>query len=235
MFFTYSHTVFFRWDLVRQDFNFSNAILPHYWRLSTAEIAYSKHESPFWADRCAHLVTDQGNPGVTTYRYACYTSTDPELGLEDCEMQTCYIDSRSPSLISLGWIIIALVCLGLSVLLTICIIRIKNRQRFFVSRNNNWSSPLKVTSSSSIFGGAAAAERYRQHHSVLYSGGSDDPSAPSVRVFGEVPALVATNPPVLHSLTPSLNFKQNVYRPLHDRDPLLLDEPDNADEFSGPV
>ncbi|KAM7538695.1 hypothetical protein Aperf_G00000053844 [Anoplocephala perfoliata] len=226
-----------RWDLVRHNFSHFNATLPCPWRIFTDEIAYSRHESPFWADNCAHLLIDQGNSGLRTgsrYRYACYTSADPELGLEDCEMQACEIENdSSPSLTSLLWIIfIALACLGLSVLLTICIVRAKDRQRFFVSRNNRWFSPPKVISSSSVFGGAISVERSRQQHSVLYSGGSDDPS---VRVLGEEPALVATNPSLLHSLAPSLTFKQNVYRPLHDRDPLLLDEPDNADEFPGPV
>lgn len=224
----------FRWDLVRHNFTSSDAVLPQNWRIFSAEIAYSIHESPFWSDKCAHIaMQDPGSPRKTKYRYACYTSTDPVHGLEDCQMESCGI-----SLMPLGWIIfLALACLALSVLITICIVRMKNRNRFHIPQNNSrWLSPLKMTSSSSVFGSSMAMEHHLQQqrqHSVLYNGSESDD--PSVKVFGEVPSLVATNPSLLNSLFPSLAFKQNVYRPLHDRDPLLLDGEDNADEFSGPV
>ncbi|VDL62087.1 unnamed protein product [Hymenolepis diminuta] len=223
-----------RWDLVRHNFTSSDAVLPQNWRIFSAEIAYSIHESPFWSDKCAHIaMQDPGSPRKTKYRYACYTSTDPVHGLEDCQMESCGI-----SLTPLGWIIfLALACLALSVLITICIVRVKNRNRFHIPQNNSrWLSPLKMTSSSSVFGSSMAMEHHLQQqrqHSVLYNGNESDD--PSVKVFGEVSSLVATNPSLLNSLFPSLAFKQSVYRPLHDRDPLLLDGEDNADEFSGPV
>ncbi|VDN97009.1 unnamed protein product [Rodentolepis nana] len=221
-----------RWDLVRYNFTGSDAVLPPNWRIFSTEIAYDIHESPFWSDKCAHVIMqDAGSPGKTKYRYACYTSTDPVHGLEDCEMESCGI-----ALMSLGWVIfLTLACLTLSVLITVCIVRVKNRNRFYIHQNNiRWLSPLKVTSNSSVFGSSGATEQpHQRQHSVLYNGGGNDD--PSVKVFGEVPSLVATNPSLLHSLVPSLTFKPSAYRPLHDRDPLLLDEEENADEFSGPV
>ncbi|KAM7539294.1 hypothetical protein Aperf_G00000053818 [Anoplocephala perfoliata] len=223
-----------RWDLVQHDFSYFNAELPPHLRILTGEITYSKHERPFWADHCAHLVIHQGNAGMTTYRYACYTSTHPEL--EDCQMQACEIDNKSTNSppTSLGWIIfIVLVCIGLSILITVTLV--KNFQRFSASRNNHWFSHLKTTSSSSVAGGAVADERHRKQHSVLYSGGSDDPSASSARVLGEESAVISTSSSLLRSLAPSVTFKLNDHRDLPDRDPLLLNEPDNANEFSGPV
>nr|CDS32167.1 excretory/secretory C-type lectin TES-32 [Hymenolepis microstoma] len=221
-----------RWDLVRHNFTGSDAVLPQNWRIFSIEIAYDIHESPFWSDKCAHLAMQgTGNPGKTKYRYACYTSTDPVHGLEDCEMESC-----GNALMPLGWVIfLTLACLALSVLITVCIVRVKNRNRFYTPQNNaRWLSTLKVTSSSNVFGNSVAMEQPQQRqHSVLYKGGGNDD--PSVKVFGEIPSLVATNPSLLHSLVPSLTFKQSAYRPLHDKDPLLLDEEENADEFSGPV
>ncbi|KAH9281711.1 Secretory phospholipase A2 receptor [Echinococcus granulosus] len=213
-----------RWDLVQHDFNRSDAVLPRNWRIFTAEIAYSEHASPFWEEHCAHLAI-QDAAGKTIYRYACYTSTDPDSGLEDCDMDSCVT-----SLIPLGWIIfIALTCLALSVGITLCVVRVWNRQRFFLPRGR-WLSPIKMTASSSVFGGAVAVHRQQfQQHGVLYSNGDGDPAAPYVRMFDNPASL-----PPLHSLVPSLTFKHNVYRPLHDQNPLLLDEPDNADEFTGP-
>lgn len=160
------------------------------------------------------------------YRYACYTSTDPDSGLEDCDLDDCAI-----SLIPLGWIIfIALACLALGVAITLCVVRAQNQQRFYIPRGR-WFSPIKMTSSSSVFGGAAAVRQHQlQQHGVLYNNGDGDPTASSVRMFD-----AAAPPSPLHSIMPSLTLKHNVYRPLHDQDPLLLDEPDNADEFTGPV
>ncbi|KAL5968384.1 C-type mannose receptor 2 [Taenia solium] len=214
-----------RWDLVQHDFNRSDAVLPRHWRIFDAMIAYSEHTSPFWEEHCAHLPV-QDATGKTMYRYACYTSTDPDSGLEDCDLDDCVT-----SLIPLGWIIfIALACLALGVVITLCVVRAQNQQRFYIPRGR-WFSPIKMTSSSSVFGGSVAARQHQlQQHGVLYNNGDGDPTASSVRMFD-----ATASPSPLHSVMPSLTFKHHVYRPLHDQDPLLLDEPDNADEFTGPV
>lgn len=207
------------------NFNRSNSVLLQNQINIVPAVAYSAHTNPYWGSHCAHLAIHVG-PN-TIYRYACYTSLSDEDGLEDCEMQPC----ETPSLLSLGWIIfISLLCLAMVVLITFCVLfRIRGRQRFFIRQGGGWLSPLKMTTSSSVFGGAVALQRGRQQEGVFFSRGSN---GPSVQMLDD---LVASNPSPLHSLAPALSLKQRAYQPLNDRDPLLLNEPDNADEFSGPV
>ncbi|VDO00847.1 unnamed protein product [Rodentolepis nana] len=149
------------------------------------------------------------NPGKTKYCYACYTSTDSVHGLEDCEME-----SWRNALMSLGWVIyLNLAYLAFSFLITVCIV---------------------LASSISVFGSSTATQLTQQRqHSVLYTGGGN--LDPSMKVFEEVPSLVATNPSLFHSLVPSLAIKPSASRPQHDSDKLPLDEVKNADEFSGPL
>uniref|UniRef100_A0A5K3FAA0 C-type lectin domain-containing protein n=2 Tax=Mesocestoides corti TaxID=53468 RepID=A0A5K3FAA0_MESCO len=227
-----------RWDLVQHNLDRPDALLPKHWRIFSAEIAYAIHQSPFSDNYCAHLAvnsrsSESGNP---VYRYACYTSTDPETGLEDCEMESCQLADGSGGLSS-GWIVAIMIfslLFAAAAVVGMLYLLCGRRHDRFLHHHGRWVSPLKVTFSSSVFGGAPLQHRGFFYHSDRGEN-FENPLIPSVRMFDATTSSLITPNAPSHPAMSSLTLKNQLYRPLYDEDPLLLDEPDNADEFTGPV